>query len=103
DVRRERRVGKIAPAGAEPGEVEAQHANAFFRQLTRDAGGRQPVLAAGEAMREQCVGDRFAVWQIERRRQLVTVGSRKLKAFNRHVGSSWSGRTLNLTTCASTH
>jgi len=76
DVRRERRVGKIAPAGAEPGEVEAQHANAFFRQLTRDAAGRQPVLAAGEAMREQCVGDRFAVWQIERRRQLVTVGSR---------------------------
>ena len=56
DVGRERRVGEIALAGAEPGEIEPQHRDALGRERRRDALGRQHVLAAGEAMREQRVG-----------------------------------------------
>ena len=53
DVGGERRVGELALARAEPGEIEAQHRDAARRQAFGDALCRQHVLAAGEAMREQ--------------------------------------------------
>ena len=52
-----------------------------------DAARGQHVLAAGEAVREQRVGERFAIRQIERRGQSVAIRSRELKAFDWHVGS----------------
>ncbi len=88
DVRRERRIGEIAFAGAEPGEVEPQHGNAARRQRRRDAPRRQHVLAAGEAMRKQRVGLDGAVGQIERGGELLPLGARELEAFGRHGGSS---------------
>ena len=67
DVGGELRVGELALARAEPGEIEAQHRDAARRQPFGDALGRQHVLAAGEAVREQRVtrpagrpGDRAA-------------------------------------------
>ena len=56
DIRRKGRIGKIALAGAKPGEIEPQHRDAARRQRGRDAFRRQHVLAAGEAMRKQRIG-----------------------------------------------
>ena len=53
DVRGERRVGELAFAGAEAGEIEAQHRDAARLQPVGDAPGRPVVLAAGEAVRKQ--------------------------------------------------
>ncbi len=66
DVGGERRIGEIAFAGAEPGEVEAQHRNALGGERDRDAFCRQRVLAAGEAVREQRVGRGLAIGQFQR-------------------------------------
>jgi hypothetical protein len=52
-VQREARVGEAALAVAEPGEVEAKHPDAHTGQLPCDAHGREVVLAAGEAVREE--------------------------------------------------
>ena len=84
DVGGERRIGEIAFAGAEAGEVEPQHRDALGRQRHRDALGRQHVLAAGEAMREQRIGDRLAVRQIERGGKLMAAFARELETFGRH-------------------
>ncbi len=50
------RIGEFAFAAAQPGEIETQHADAVHGQPLGDALGRQDVLAAGEAMREQREG-----------------------------------------------
>src|SRR5206468_3234433 len=84
NVRRECRIGKIAFAGAEPGEVEAQHRNAPCGECRSDALGRQHVLAAGEAMREQRIGRDRAVRQIQGGGELMAACARKLKTFSRH-------------------
>ena len=77
DVGREGRVGKIALAGAEAGEVEPQHRDALGRQRHRDALGRQHVLAAGEAMREQRIGRATrAIGRIQRGGELMAAFSR---------------------------
>src|SRR6185437_13986299 len=68
-------------------KIEPQHRDALVGELECDAPRRQHVLAAGEAIREQRGSDRLALRQIERRRELVASRSRKLKAFDRHVGS----------------
>ena len=84
DVRGEGRVGEIAFAGAEPGEVEPQHRDALGRQRHRDALGRQHVLAAGEAMREQRIGQRLALGQIQRGGELMAADAGELETFSRH-------------------
>ncbi len=84
DIRGKRRIGEIALAGAEPGEVEPQHRDSLGRQRGGDALGRQHVLAAGEAVREQRIGRDRAVGQIERGSELMASGARELKAFGRH-------------------
>ena len=71
DVRGEGGIGEIAFAGAEARKIEPQHRDALCRQRHRDALGGQHVLAAGEAMREQRIGERLALGQIERGGQLV--------------------------------
>ena len=68
DIGGERRIGKIAFAGAEPGEVEAQYRDALGRERDRDAFCCQRVLAAGEAVREQRVGRGLAIGQLQRGR-----------------------------------
>ena len=68
-MEREVGVGEIAPAGAEAGEIEAQHRDAVTRQLLGDAAGSEDVLRAGEAVREQREGARLAVRQFEPARQ----------------------------------
>jgi hypothetical protein len=89
DVRSEGGVGEIAFAGAEAGEIEAQHRDALGGERGRDAFCRQHVLAAGEAMREQRIGRGLAVGKVERRRKLVAAFARELETFSRH------GRLLN--------
>ena len=93
DVGREGGVGKIAFAGAEAGEIEPQHRDALGGQRGRDAFGRQHILAAGEAMREQRIGLDGAVGHIERGGELMAVFAGELKAFRRH-GRSPSGHML---------
>ena len=84
DVRRKMRVGKIAFAGAEPGEIEAQHADAAHRQPLGNALGREVILAAGEAVREQSKGCRLAQRQIEQRRELFAFGIGKFEPLGAH-------------------
>ena len=84
DVGGKGRVGEIAFAGAEPGEVEPQHRDALGRQRGRDALGRQHVLAAGEAMRKQRVGADRPVRRVQRGGELMALRARELKAFGRH-------------------
>ena len=43
-------VGDVASALPQPGEVEAQHANALTRKRTPDANRGKRLLRAGEAM-----------------------------------------------------
>ncbi|MGY4310007.1 hypothetical protein ACVIJ6_007250 [Bradyrhizobium sp. USDA 4369] len=84
DVGRERRIGEVAFAGAEAGEVEPEHRDAMRRQCHRDASRRMRVLAAGEAMREQRIGARHAVGEIERGGQSVAACAFELETFGRH-------------------
>ena len=84
DVGGKGRVGEIAFAGAEPREIEPQHRDALCGQRHRDALGRQHVLAAGEAMREQRIGERLALGQVERGRKLVAAFAVELETFGRH-------------------
>ena len=53
DIRGECGVGEFALAGAEPGEIEAQHRDAVQLEPLGDMPRRPIALAAGEAMREQ--------------------------------------------------
>ena len=65
DVGGEVGIGEIAFAGAQSCEIEPQHRDAFCGKRHRDAFGSKHVLAAGEAMREQRIGDRFGLRQVE--------------------------------------
>ena len=67
DVGGERRVGELAVARAEPGEVEAQHRDVARGQALGDALGRMHVLAAGKTMREQRKCDRLRRRAVEQR------------------------------------
>src|SRR3546814_7267035 len=58
DVGGEVGVGELPLAGAEPGEVEAQHGKAALRQASGDARGGEDVLVAGEAVGEERIGAR---------------------------------------------
>ena len=84
DVGRKRRVGELAFARAEPGEIEAQHRDAARRQPFGDALRRQHVLAAGEAVREQRERDRLSGRAVEQRGQLFAARIGKIEAFGRH-------------------
>jgi hypothetical protein len=84
DVRGEMRVGEFAFTGAQPGKIETQRGDAMYRQPLGDALGRADVLAAGEAMREQRIGDRLPQGQVEHGRQLFAFGVGKIEPFAAH-------------------
>ena len=84
DIRGESGVGELAFAGAEPGEIEAQHRDAVQLQTFGDAPRRPVVLAAGEAMREQRDRAHRAVRPVEQRGKLLTLGVGKIEFFGRH-------------------
>ncbi len=93
DVRGKMRIGKFAFAAAQAGEIETQHGNAMHRQPLGDALGRQDILAAGETMRKQRKGRRFAERQIERRRKLLTFAIGEIEAFAAHGSLAWQYRS----------
>jgi len=78
DIRRKIGGGKLALAGAQPREVEAQHGDAVLRQALRDAPRGQHVLAAGKTVGEQRVGADGAVGRVEARRQHMAVRAGKI-------------------------
>ena len=84
DVRGERGVGELAFAGAEPGEIEAQHRDAVQLQAFGDAPRRLVVLAAGEAMRKQRHRAHRAVRPVEQRGELVALGVGEIEFFGGH-------------------
>ncbi len=84
DVRGECGIGEITFAGAEARKIEPQHRDAFCRQRHGDPLRRQHILAAGEAMREQRIGQRLLLRQVQRGRQLMALGARELETFSRH-------------------
>jgi hypothetical protein len=84
DVRGKRRIGEIAFAGTEPRKVEPQHRDAFCRKRDRNPLRREHVLAARKTMREQRIGNRFALGQVERGCELMTFRTRELETFSRH-------------------
>jgi len=89
DVRGKRRVGKVAFAGAEARKIEPQHGDAFCRQRHRDALRRQHILAARKTMREQRIGLRLPLGQVERCREFLALGARELETFSRHGWPPW--------------
>jgi urocanate hydratase len=78
-------VLELSLAGAQSGEVEAKDSDAARRQRRRNPPRRQVVLAAGEAMREQHIGQRLRIRQIERRRELMPAAAWKLETFGGHL------------------
>ena len=84
DVGGKMRVGEFAFAAAEAGEIETQHGDAVDRQPLGDALGRQVVLAAGEAMREQREGGGLAERQVEHAGELFALGIGKFEPFAAH-------------------
>jgi hypothetical protein len=62
---------KLSLGGSEPREVEPQHRNSERGQLGGNAAGRNDVLRAGKAMREQRVSADIAGRQVQTRGQLV--------------------------------
>ena len=68
-VRREVRVGEVPAAAAEPGEVEAQAGDAALGERRGDVRRGARVLRAGEAVREEGVGDRRRERGIQARAQ----------------------------------
>ena len=58
DVGGEIGVRELALASAEAREIEAQHRDAPGRERPADARGRERLLRAGEAMREQRISER---------------------------------------------
>ena len=84
DIRGKMRVGEFAFAHAEPGEIEAHHGDAGFGQPLGDALGGEVVLAAGEAMRKQRVGDGLAQRQVDQRRELLALAVGKIETLGAH-------------------
>ena len=79
DIRRKSGVGELAFAGAEPGEIEAQHGDAAQFQALRNQPRRLDVLAAGEAMREQRDGADRPLRPVEQRGKCSPCGLGKSK------------------------
>src|SRR5262249_39266165 len=84
DVGGEIRVGELALARAETGEVKAQHGNAARDQPVGDAFGRVNVLAAGEAVGEQREGTRRAGWAVQERGEALARCVREVETVRRH-------------------
>jgi hypothetical protein len=81
-------VAELALAAAEPGEIEAQHAEAARHQRAGDPRRCQRILAAGEAVREQHEGAGDRVRQRQGSGQGRTAATRKLDALLRWHGQS---------------
>ena len=77
DVRRKVGIGEIAFGRPKAGEIESQHADSGRRQSTGDAPRRQAVLGTGEAVGEQRKRPDRAGWQVEPRRELLTIAARE--------------------------
>lgn len=77
-------LAKFALAHAEASEIEAQHTDAAHRQPLGNALGREVILAASEAMREQCEGYRFAEREIDQGRQFIAFGIGKFEPLGAH-------------------
>lgn len=84
DIRGKMRVGEFAFAAAQAGEIEAQNRDAADRQPLGDPFCGEVVLAAGEAMREQRIGRRFAERQVEHRRKFFALCIGKVEALTAH-------------------
>src|SRR5262245_31281771 len=91
DIGRERGVGEFAVASSEPGEVEAQHADAERGQRLRDAARRMHVLAAGKAMREQRIGPRLTGRHVKERGEPLSLRVDEVEPFGGHGESSLGG------------
>jgi hypothetical protein len=84
DVRRKRRVGELAFAGAQAGEIEPQRRNAALLQPIGDVAGRPVVLIANKAVREQRDRANFAVRAVEKSGQRLALGIAEIKTFGGH-------------------
>lgn len=84
DVRGERRIGELSLAGAKPGEIEAQYADATDLQSLRDTPRSSVALAAGEAMRKESHRAHGAVRSVEQRGELLARGIWKIESFGWH-------------------
>ena len=91
DVRGEMRVGEFALAHPESGEIEAHHRDAGLGQPLGDALGGEVVLAAGEAMRKQRVGDGLAQRQVDQGRELLASAVGKIETLGAHGLPRFSG------------
>src|SRR6185369_2763133 len=81
-------------------EVEAQHGDAVVGERSRDAAGREDVLAAGEAVREERVSADVRVGRVDACGELVPVGAGELGAFASHLRTPLSGPPVPARTIA---
>src|SRR5579859_7791520 len=89
-------VGEFTFARAKAGEVESQRGDAVRGELLRDAARGEDVLAAGEAVGEQCIGAGRFVGPIEPRGELLVIRARKRDALGLHSPIVTTGRRLTL-------
>ena len=90
DIRRERGVGKLALAGAEPGKIEAQHRDAIQLQPIGNMPRRPIALAASEAMRKQRHRADRAIGPVEQRCERVALGVAEIEFLGGHERLLWS-------------
>ena len=84
DVRGKVGVGKLAFAGAEPGEIEAQHGDTVELEALGDVPRRPDAFAAGEAMRKQRHRAHRTVRPVEQRGKLLALGVGEIEPFGGH-------------------
>ncbi len=84
DVRGEVGVGKLAFAGAEPGEIEAQHGDTVKLEAFGDVPRGPDALAAGEAMRKQRHSAHRTVRPVEQRGEGLALGVAEIEFFGGH-------------------
>ena len=84
DVRGKVGVGELAFAGAEPGEIEAQHGDTVELEAFGDVARRPDALAAGKAMRKQRHRPHRSVRPVEQRGELLAMGVGEIELFGGH-------------------
>ena len=84
DVRGEGRARELAGTGAQPGEVEAQGGDPQLGEAAGELGRGPHVLAAGEAVGEQRVGDGLRIGQLQQAGQPVAAGTDEIEALLAH-------------------
>src|SRR6516162_1608442 len=94
-VRREIGVCELTFAGAETGEVEAQHPDAQRGQSFSNPPRGVDIVSAGEAVSEQRIGARLLRRLVEQSGEPLAPSIREIESSSRHGSNSLSVRSIS--------